>query len=582
MGNRVGWSKKFPMVLGAIIATSLGGIGGALAETTITDAQLATTAGEDSTSNTGPTGSRDGLKISFDAGRLPTQPGETKLTRMPAHTAFRGLADSKQYKEMFKGMITSEVPVMFQTMMMVENGAATGFIGSLQSVSNMLDSSIQAANLELAMRRVQGPEAEKQFVNAVHEGLVRSENDQVDHLWPVGLFYASGDQITEQLTTQYKLQQPYKRNNSHGATTVQHMPKVRRPNQDEDAAEYTLSESLFGQGTGSGSSADKRIGEEKKFFKEVIGDIEFQRAENNDPDNPAVLVNAKYIPPEKKATVKKNGGSSGDARGDKFSVPDEVFGINVKYHEVRKETWKDMYTLLGAYCEFKKTNGNKGLEIFNKEFVSGWVHTVDPRLIDKVSSNNFKISLNVIDQVFKIWVQTSTDSAQPTKMECSFDNAEQEMPEDAEPMENGEGDSCKGAEKAKKCRRNKWLYRLVDIIALDKVIDQAKDTYEAAMVKALTIDASTAEHVNQLFCNSLVSNQTSEMNHNQCNIGFWFDSMVGFNRQRWSDQLESTAKLAQSLGGSSNFRFQPNNSLSVAGGGFNAAGDAGGNSGGTE
>jgi hypothetical protein len=89
----------------------------------------------------------------------------------------------------------------------------------------------------------------------------------------------------------------------------------------------------------------------------------------------------------------------------------------------------------------------------------------------------------------------------------------------------------------------------------------------------MTADASTAEYVNQLFCSSLVAHQHSSSSQSQCNIGFWFDSMAGLNRQRWSDQLEATAKLAQSLGGSSNFRFQPNNSLTATGGAFDSAGD---------
>ncbi len=571
--------KRFSRVIGILIAIwfcSVASVAVAWpAAMEVPQERLDGDAGNDSTNNAGPSGPQNTQTISSDSGKLTQNPFETKLTRMPAHTAMRGLMDSEEYKKMFKGMITSQVPVMFQTMMMVENGAATGYMGSLQSVSALLDGSIQTAQLEFNLRGAHGRESQKQFVNAIYEGLNRSENKDMDHAWTLGLYYASGDKISEDLTPNYKLTKQYTRNADGGATLVQQLPENRRPNGGpnggESASMYNVSDVLFPVGLGTGQDAQAQ--EQKRYFKEVIGDIKFEKVGNSDPSDPTVLFKATYIKPEKRATVKKTPGSESGDRGDRFSVPDEVFGVNVKWEDVRQETWKDMYRLLGAYCEFKKTNGNKGLELFSKEFVSGWVRTVDSKLLEKVSSPNLKVSLNLIDQIFKIWVQTTTDATQPTKIACNFDNAEEEMPDTAEPNENGDGDSCDGAQKAKRCRRNKALYRLVDVLSLDKVIEQAQATYEAAMIGAMTADVSTAEYVNQLFCSSLVAHQHSSSSQSQCNIGFWFDSMAGLNRQRWSDQLEATAKLAQSLGGSSNFRFQPNNSLTATGGAFDSAGD---------
>lgn len=579
MGDRVVWSKTFPMVLGAIIASSLVGIGPVWGEVEIPVGNLTGAAGEDVSANTGPQPPSTQALLSYDSGKPIELPGETKITRMPGHTAFRGLADSTQYKEMFKGMITSQVPVMFQTMMMVENGAMTGFIGSLQAVSNMLDGSIQSANLELAMRGVLGPDAQRQFVNAVHEGLKRNEGKSGENLWPVGLYYATGDQIAESLTdNKFKLEQKYQENQTKGATMVQHVSTDRRPQNNEDVDKATLWDFVFANGAGTGSSAaDNRRDEQKKWAKEVVGDFKFERVQTNaNPYNPRYEIKWTFVPPTLKAPIKQDNSFSAAVSG-RFEVPDEVYGMNVKLHEIRKKTWTSMYLLLNNYCNFKKTNNNSGREIFDKWFAAEYIKSstqMANALLENVSSNNLKVTVNMVDQVFKIWVQTSTDSTQPTKIDCDFQNAEQEMPENAEG--NDGGDSCKGSDKAKKCRRNKFLYRLVDIIALDKLLDQAKDTYEAAMVNALTAGPSIAERVNTLFCNSLATNQNSDLNNSQCNIGFWLDSMAGFNRQRWSDQLESAAKLAQSLGGSSNFRFQPNNSLAVAGGGYDSAGDAGG------
>jgi hypothetical protein len=327
----------------------------------------------------------------------------------------------------------------------------------------------------------------------------------------------------------------------------------------------------------------------KQFFTQVVGDIKFQLPSDHKPDDPAVMVKTEFIKPTLKASLNKQSNTKSLAAGTdssmttmsstatmnadntNFEAPNEIFGLNVKYDDLRKETWRNMYKLLGAYCEFKKSTENQNKDLFEKDFVNKKIEQSHPGLLNQVSSNNLKVSLNVIDQIFKLWVQTTTDPRQPTLIQCQFGDAESDMPEDGSVTESG--DTCKEGE-AKKCRRNKWLYRFVDIIALDKLIDQSKETYETAMRGALSVDTATALSVNQLFCASLQQQSSNRQDPLQCDIGFFFDSVSGYNRQRWSDQLEAAAKLAQSIGGSSNFRFQPNNSLATgAGGSTDSRGD---------
>lgn len=590
MGSRVSGFKNFPglVVASALVAAMSVGAGGVHAAP-IPEGRLNNSAAEEVTGNTGATSVKQSITLPYDAGKFSDKPAETKITRMPAHLGFRGLADSKEYKKMFREMVSSEVPTLFQTMMMVENGAANGYLGAIQSVSSLLGNTVQSADLELKMRHIADPSgaSERDYVNAIHDGLKNNQNGK--YLWPMGIFYASGDRLDKEgLKEEHKLNSPFIPHPRGGASLVQHLPQEQRPGNgaNADATEWKLSEVIFKDGAN-----DQRTQKIKAFFTEAIGDIKFEDPSQN-KDDPAVQIKATYVKPTKKETVKKGGGtgaaslsSAADgsmttmsnvstmaAGNDDFPVPDEVYGVNVLREEIRKKTWEDMYKLLGLYCEFKKENGNKGLKLFNKKFASEWIDMAGGNLMEDVSSNNLKVSLNVVDQIFKLWVQTTTDANQPTKINCNFENAEAEMPEDSEANEGG--DSCEGADKAKKCRRNKWLYRFVDIIALDKLIDKSRDAYEKAMQTALTVDASTAQYVNQLFCNSFLANTSSESNQNQCNIGFYFDSISGANRQSWSDQLEAAAKLAQSLGGSSNFRFQPNNSLSAAGGSYDSAGDA--------
>jgi hypothetical protein len=541
--------------------------------TGISASNLNGTTQQDATGNTSAqSGAHNYVLLNPQAGNFPQQPGEIKLTRMPANLGLRGLADSAQYKNMLRGMVTSQVPVMFQTMMMVENGAATGYIGALQSVSNLLGNSVQAADLELKMRHIADSSgaAERAYVNAVYDGLKAQSANQGQSLWPVGLFYASGDRLDDAgLTPKHKIESEFKRHKDGGASVSDNLPESKRSS--NSGAQIDLVETVF-KGTEGDSVADKY----KTIVQKIVGGVTAQ-TEGADRSSPALMIKTVYVKPSLEATVDKSDYNPLDGP----PLPDKVFGINVERENKRKETWKAMYELLGFYCVFKRDNGNLGQEMFTqKKFASQRLDTAGAEAMNKISSKNLKISLNLLDQIFKIWVQTTIDSTQPTKINCDFSNAEAEMPEDG--SVNNSGDSCETAEKAKRCRRNKWLYRLVDILALDKLIDESRAAYEYTMQQALSADVSTAQMLNTLFCSSFMSKSSSDNGNQQCNLAFYFDSINGMNRQRWNDQLEATAKLAQSLGGSSNFRFQPNNSLAAASGSTDAAGDAdpGGGSGG--
>jgi hypothetical protein len=175
MGSNVMAHKGFSGLMQLTAALAVMGVvwvqGAQAQQEAIPEGRLTNDAGRDVTGNTGAMPPNPLGGVSLDAGKFSDEPGEQRQIRLPSHIAFRGLMDSKEYKSMLKGMITSQVPVMYQTMMMVENGAATGFMGSIESVSLLLGNATDSAQLEMAMRRVAGPEAERQYVNAVYDGL---------------------------------------------------------------------------------------------------------------------------------------------------------------------------------------------------------------------------------------------------------------------------------------------------------------------------------------------------------------------------------------------------------------------------
>lgn len=132
---------------------------------------------------------------------------------------FMQVANSDDVAKMVKGMIKMKVPVMYQTMMMVENGAATGFIGAMGNMNGLLGSTMQASQLQLAMYEAIDPGGQRahEYGKAVYEGLqIEGHNNS----WPMALWAANSDQL-----------EPDKANSDvKGTTNVTH--KYKRPAND--------------------------------------------------------------------------------------------------------------------------------------------------------------------------------------------------------------------------------------------------------------------------------------------------------------------------------------------------------------
>jgi hypothetical protein len=514
----------------------------------------------------------------LDAGHLQDLKGETQLTRLPAHLAFRGLSDSKEYKNMFREMVTSQVPVMFQTMMMVENGAATGYIGALQSVSNLLRNQVQAADLELKMRRVADSTgaSEKDYVNAVFEGMKR--NQASEYSWPLGLAVASGDEFTGQLNEKLKIDNELRQLDFGGASNVDHLPKEWK---DKNQNKYTwlLSDVMWGDN----SSTDQRVKDLKKLQTEVLGDVEF-KATKPAASDPKVTVTKTYKEPTiKKLRVKGESGGTGIASTglttmatSQSPAPREIKGINSYRQKRKEEVWEGMYEILDEYCKFKTNDENARKNVFQKVTAASKIRK---EMLNKVSSPNMTVTINLIDQVFKIWVQTAgAGDSEPTKIKCDFSQKDptESMPDDWE-TPNKKFDDCET--KPKQCIRNKWLYKFVDIVSYDALLEDVRGAYEKGMLRLLASDPSLGVAWQELMCGTLNAAMESTGDYTMCDVGYYLEQEAGKNRARWHTELEDLAKLAQSLGGASNFRFQPNNSLSVAGGGVESTMPTGGGNG---
>jgi hypothetical protein len=493
------------------------------------------------------------------------------LTHLPPMLAVRGISDSEQMKKVLRSMITSQVPVMYQTMMMVENGAATGFVGSMKTVSKLLNNVTNSAQLEIRMKQISDPTGAEAlgYANSIHKGMKEQEAVQGKNLWPVGIFYASGDRLdTAPLKSGETIKEKPdpKAGGSSKLDAVQKSSSGSAPNPGSPAAsnEIKLSEILWGgyTDTAAGPNAPQstNFADDKNFQTLLVGDIVMQKG-NTSQGQPTS--EAKVIFKDAEFKVKDKNPPEGRT-GDQY-----LRGFHYWKHKTKREMWRKTYMLMEEYCSFKADNENRGKKLFAKLTPAS---KITPEMIKNTSSPSFKWTVNLLDIFFKIWVETrSMDPRIPTKIECDFENpdADASMPEDYK-APDAKFDNC--TENPKYCTRNKWILRLVDLIAEDRVIADFKNWHESAINHALGQHPWVAMKVEELLCTSLRAGRTVENVQSKdivlCDSSAWLESLAEENRQRWVKILTDLSKMAQNAVGSSAFRPQPNSVQNSQGGGI--------------
>jgi hypothetical protein len=286
------------------------------------------------------------------------------------------------------------------------------------------------------------------------------------------------------------------------------------------------------------------------------------------------------VRPTERRSVSQSGGSGGAGSvttqanaAEQISDPTEVLGTAAAVVKERDNVWEALKVLLQSYCQFKLMNENSGVDArdFSKQFSSKILQ--DAESFRKASSNRLKLSMTLLDSIFKVWVQLSSDPQTPTKIQCDF--ASNPMPENLQANSQG-ADSADSD--PKNSRRNKMLYRFADTIARDRVVDDLRTAYEVAIQQAMSSDGSVAIQINNIFCSALAGSVSSSSSDAPalCDIGYTTESLSADNQQRWNAMIEELFKLAQNLSASSNFRFDPNHSYHAAGGSTDASGDSSG------
>lgn len=447
---------------------------------------------------------------------------EVRIPKLPPVEGFQQIAGSEVIKTMFKNMITEPVPVMFQTMMMVENGAATGFIGSMNSVSNLFSNKMQASDLQLKFMdaAVSNNEHKVAYVESVFESL----KDKNKEVWPAALSYSTGDKPEEKPNTAYER---FTANDDPAGSNIKDIAEAASgANGSSSASEKTLSEFLF-EAT-DGEQNTQNLSHFKDDLTKWVGDYKI----SSDGNQPLIQVSKpEFVPP----TETKQGS-------------DVIRGYEWKVYKESESAWKAINKVMKEYCEFKKTNSNESKAIFEKERPSTAIRSIEDW--GKTQSIDIGLTINFIDQFFKLMLSRKILK----ELNCELFNESSDLPDERE-MQVDDGsnfDTCDSSANSP-CLARLILFNVAKFIGKHNAEWFYRDLSLLSLKRSLRTGVNHAasdiwsQQTAQLFCHSLNLPQP-------CKPVATFDERMWQNKLAFQEFGDKFAKFAQGQGGASVFK----------------------------
>jgi hypothetical protein len=446
--------------------------------------------------------------------------------KVPPMAGFQQIAGMKTMKDMLKRLITADVPVMFQTMMMVENGAATGYIGSMNTVGSLLSNTIQTSQLQMDLFDAEEAGGKKKAYVLEAYGNMVSESENKDS-WPAALWWASGDRI-EGTPKPINTVKDNTESTGSSETTLKEAEK-ELPAEGGAKKELLLSELLFPPGAYS-PEAGFFAGDLQEGMLNWVGDLKIVTQQTGEHSS---VVKPEFVEAKKFESASSSSSGSGGSEGE----PGSVYDLLVK--ETTLEVWKHLHLIMKQYCEFKQRNDNYTKEMFEKKRPSSAIKDEDWK---KIHSLDVKPSINLVDQLFKLFLGRRNVS----EIRCdSFRGDENTLPDKGEPTSSSGTifDSCD--ENPKQCLRNVVLYRITRFIAISQVNYFYRWMWEQIYVR--TKDEAEQEYLTDLFCTNVQLGWP-------CDPGTEFSVRIDTNRVAWIEFSNKLSKFAQGQGGSAIFR----------------------------
>ncbi len=450
---------------------------------------------------------------------------------LPPLKGFRQLADAAPIQEMYKELINKSVPVLVQTMMMVENGAATGFIGSMNMVSNLMNNTIQTQQFQLELMNLTDDTGQMKYAYAgkiqkAFKGTGTAGKDKAES-WPEAIYLANGDTVTGTMgkfNAQLKdKKEPFK---------LTDMPNIQQDAAGKKKIRF-LEDILMGDINTKNSEDDRYHNNEiqklREEFLKYVGDIEFE-VTAEDTDKIARENKISYIKPTE--------------------TENEQYGLSLKAKKETKKVWENINELINKLCEFKNEAAKQSSDKPQLASV-GAKWTVE--MWEDASAPDILITQNLIEQLFSL---SRLSTAQKDKLDC-----EKEFPKgkglkvpfggNFEQAEQNSPDSCKkSGESVTPCLRFQAIYHMATVIGTSRALHtyHAMQTISSRYVK----DPYTQELNDQLF-RALLGGEE---------LGVFLDQ----NQDRWSTFIQYLGRNVQARGHSG---------ANLRGGGSNATAGSG-------
>lgn len=415
-------------------------------------------------------------KFLEESGAMPDYGANERKNVNISLPPLKGLAqilNSPVTKQLLKDLTASEATVLMQTYMMVENGAATGFMGGMNIGSNLMSNMIQSQDFQLKLLEATDDtgKMKEAYINKIAKVMQEGNNKDV---WPAALYIASGEDGRVQGARMEDL----------GTVTGPYDLQLvaAEGSSANDAKKKTLTDMLFVKGSsskGPDAYSNEKIEELRKDFIDLIGDVEIQLADGADKSKFARDVTISFKAP---AYENADQGRRGVAR--------------LNFEEVMV-VWQNINTLLYQYCKWMESNVNTNGQLFKMETstttdkIGGNIDGLGNPW-ELASAPDITLTMNILDQIMKKHLEY-----QPIKdLKCeALQLDENDIPEEGAAPSGGENLNDCGPKKG--CLKNRIVLHLSYMIARSRTLHTYSSLYTIA--SRFVTEPLAGELLNRLF-----------------------------------------------------------------------------------
>jgi hypothetical protein len=431
----------------------------------------------------------------------------------------KGLAqilNSSVTKQLLKELTASETTVLMQTYMMVENGAATGFMGGMNIGSNLMSNMLQAQDFQLKLLEATDDtgKMKEAYVNKIAKEMQTGKNKDV---WPAALYIASGDDGKAANAPQMS--------DLSAATNPYDLELVSAEGNTKSSKERrALSDMLFVTGKedfmgppslGGSAYSNEKITELRKDFVSLVGDVEIYL--DSTKSKFARDVRITYKAPEAETAAGATG--KGVRRG--------VARLN--WEEVQV-VWQSINTLLYQACRWKESHPNTGKLPFEMETIAttnkiGGDNTGLGNPWELASAPDLTFTVNILDQLLKMHM----DLRPAGDYKCDeLQLDEKGIPEEGA-ASSGSQTNLNDCGPGKGCLKNRTVLHLSYMIARSRTLHTYRSLYTIA--SRFVTEPLAGDLLNRLF--------------NRTFSGMNIDAELEANRGRYYDFVTHMSQLTQ-------------------------------------